>query len=494
MLNEQTWILNRAKLTPKKSALIDIQTKRTWTYEELASNILNCYKSFHSYGLKKGDRVAVLAENSIDLFPLLFACNLGGYIYVPLNFRLSEEELRHILLDSTPTVLLTDKTYQEVGDRIFLGNKFIISELIKRNVESISLLEPANCDTQDPWLMIYTGGTTGKPKGVVLSLDAVNWNAINTILSWGLEEGDCTLNYMPLFHTGGINALSIPILMVGGTVVIGNKFNPEEAIRALDDYQTTISLFVPTMYQAMIETEYFNQSNFPSVKLFLSGGAPCPKTIYQHFLKKGLKFKEGYGLTEAGPNNFYIPPENSAIKHGSVGKSMMFNSIKIVNKNGEICEPNEVGELFVTGKHMFSYYWNNPEETNKTIIDGWLKTGDLAKMDEDGDVYIVGRSKDMIITGGENVYPQEVEQCIITHPNIKEVAVVGLKDPKWGEVVTAVVVSDQSSETLCDEIKSYCRKQLGAYKVPKRVFFTNELPKTHVGKIDKKKLVEIYEQ
>lgn len=493
MLNEQTWILNRAKLTPNKVALIDIQTRRTWTYEELASTILNCYQSFHSFGLKKGDRVAVLAENSIDLFPLLFACGLGGYIYVPLNFRLSEEELRHILLDSTPTLLLTDNIYQEVGERIFTGKTVVIKELIENQSDQTSFLEPAACSTEEAWLMIYTGGTTGKPKGVVLSFDAVNWNAINTVLSWGLDEGDCTLNYMPLFHTGGINALSIPILMVGGTVVIGNKFNPEEAIRAIDAYRTTISLFVPTMYQAMIETEYFNESSFPSVKLFLSGGAPCPKTIYHHFLKKGLKFKEGYGLTEAGPNNFYISPEQSAIKLGSVGRSMMFNSIKIVDKNGNSCGPNEVGELYVTGKHMFSYYWNNPEETNKTIVNGWLKTGDLAKMDEDGDVYIVGRSKDMIITGGENVYPQEVEQCIITHPNIKEVAVVGLKDPKWGEVVTAVIVSDQSSDTFCEEIKLFCRKLLGAYKVPKKVFFISELPKTHVGKIDKKKLVELFE-
>ena len=154
--------------------------------------------------------------------------------------------------------------------------------------------------------MIYTGGTTGKPKGVVLSFDAVNWNAINTIVSWSLEQNDCTLNYMPLFHTGGLNALSLPILMVGGTVVVGNKFDPELAIREIDEYQTTISLFVPTMYQSMIETDYFKKATFPSVKVFLSGGAPCPKTIYQHFLNKGLKFKEGYGLTEAGPNNFYI--------------------------------------------------------------------------------------------------------------------------------------------------------------------------------------------
>jgi len=494
MFNEQNWILNRAKLTPEKSALIDIQTKRNWTYEELANKTLNAYQYLHALGIQKGDRVAVLSENSIDLFPLLFACGIGGYIYVPINWRLSTGEQQSILYDSTPTVLLTDTKYKDLGEVIYPAKTKNINEIINFQPKEYVPIENSTWSSSDAWLMIYTGGTTGKPKGVVLSFDAVNWNAINTIVSWSLEDNDCTLNYMPLFHTGGLNALTIPILMVGGTVVVGNKFDPEEAIRAIDDYRTTVSLFVPTMYQSMIETEYFKQSSFPTVKLFLSGGAPCPKTIYHHFFKKGLKFKEGYGLTEAGPNNFFISPERSAIKPGSVGRSMVFNSIKILNTKGELCGPNEVGELFVQGKHMFSYYWNNPEETNKTIIDGWLKTGDLAKMDEEGDVYIVGRSKDMIITGGENVYPQEVEQCIITHPNVKEVAVVGLKDSRWGEVVTAIVISDQSNEILCDEIKSLCRDHLGSYKVPKKIFFTNELPKTHVGKIDKKKLVELYEE
>ncbi len=493
MFNEQTWILNRAKLTPEKSALIDIQTNRRWTYKELANRVLNCYSYLATLGLKKGDRVALLAENSIDVFPILFACGLGGYIYVPLNWRLSEGEIESILYDCSPEVLFTDNQYKELGDKVYRLKTRVLHEMLEFQCKEIVSIESLQWSHHDPWLMIYTGGTTGKPKGVVLSFDAVNWNAINTIISWSLEANDCTLNYMPLFHTGGLNALAIPILMVGGTVVVGNKFDPENAVRAIDEYKTTISLFVPTMYQSMVETEYFKQSFFPTVKVFLSGGAPCPKTIYQHFDKKGLKFKEGYGLTEAGPNNFYISPERAKEKPGSVGRSMMFNSIKIVKENQQVCKPNEVGDLYVTGKHQFSYYWNNPEETTRTIVDGWLKTGDLAKMDDDGDVFIVGRSKDMIITGGENVYPQEVEQCIITHPKVKEVSVVGIKDPKWGEIVTAIIVSEYYDDILSEEILSLCRKQLGAYKVPKKFYFTNELPKTHVGKIDKKKLVQLYD-
>ncbi|MDN4493813.1 class I adenylate-forming enzyme family protein [Ureibacillus aquaedulcis] len=488
MQNEQTWILDRASLTPSKIALIDIQTKRKWSYEELSNESLKWLCYLRNEGIKKGNRVALLAENSIDIFPILFACGLGGFIYVPLNWRLSKRELISILNDSSPSILITDEEFHNLGEEIFKEKLVRIPSDF--SVDSPEFNPTPQWQSTDPWLMIYTGGTMGNPKGVLLSFDAVNWNALNTILSWNLSCEDCTVNYMPLFHTGGLNALSIPILMCGGTVVVGNKFDAEEAIRSVNDYQSTISLFVPTMYQSMIETDYFQHASFPTVKVFLSGGAPCPQTIYSHFIKKGLKFKEGYGLTEAGPNNFYIDSDDAAKKPGSVGKSMMFNSIRIKNKNGAICKVGEVGELYIKGRHMFTEYWNNAEETKNAIIDGWLKTGDLAKVDGDGDVFIVGRSKDMIITGGENVYPLEVEQCIVNHPHVREVAVVGIRDEKWGEVVTAFIVS--SSNWVCSEseIQNYCREQLGTYKVPKKVLFLDELPKTHVGKIDKKRLKE----
>ncbi|TSI09088.1 class I adenylate-forming enzyme family protein [Lysinibacillus sp. BW-2-10] len=486
MLGGQDWILKRARLTPDKIALIDIQSNRKWTYEQLSIETLKWLAYLQNQKIQKGERVAFLAENRIDLFPLLFACGLGEYIFVPLNWRLSEHELSSILDDCTPTILFTDDKFAAIGKRICPNTQAIKNIDGKCAVFSHS----SSWKSSDPLLIIYTGGTTGKPKGVVLSFEAINWNAMNTIISWGLEPSDCTLNYMPLFHTGGLNALSLPILMVGGTVVIGQRFEPEEAIRAIDEYKTTISLFVPTMYQAMVETTYFKQSSFPTVKVFLSGGAPCPKTIYQYFMEKGLKFKEGYGLTEAGPNNFYIPPEVAAKKVGSVGKCMLFNAIQIQNEKGTLCHTGEVGELYIKGKHMFTHYWNNPEETTSALSDGWLKTGDLAKMDEHGDIYIVGRRKDMIITGGENVYPQEVEQCLITHPKVKEVAVVGVHDSKWGEAVTAFLVASEVSIQLKDELVLLCREQLAGYKVPKSFHFVSELPKTHVGKIDKKQLVE----
>ncbi|MGN4125189.1 AMP-binding protein [Lysinibacillus sphaericus] len=481
MFMEQAWIVKRASLTPTRLALINLETNEQWTYRQLTTEIAKWSHFFERQNLQQGSRVAIFARNNIVLFAILFACGLRGLIYVPLNWRLSLEELNHIMADATPSLLLYD---EGISCPLTCENR----QSIQQRIEPAASPSVTQMDMNAPWLMIYTGGTTGKAKGVVLSFDSVNWNAINTIISWGLREDDCTLNYMPMFHTGGINALCIPLLMAGGTVVIGDKFEAKNALVAINQYKTTISLFVPTMYQAMITTTYFQETHFPTVNVFLSGGAPCPHPIYDAFFKKGLFFKEGYGLTEAGPNNFYISREDAYRKKGAVGKSMQFNDTKIINATGKCCVPNEVGELFIRGKHMFEFYWNNPLETEKTIVNGWLKTGDLAKMDEDGDFYIVGRCKEMIISGGENVYPQEVEQCILRHQLVKEVAVIGAPDDYWGEIVTAFIVCSQKTAVISQEITALCKESLGRYKMPKKIFFIEELPKTIVGKIDKKAL------
>lgn len=480
MFVEQAWILKRASLTPKRIALVNLETQEQWTYQQLTEEITKWSSFFERQNLQAGSRVAVFSKNHIQLLAIVFACGLRGLIYVPLNWRMSTKELNDILTDATPSLLLYD---EEMNCPLFLENMHPL-----RLANEVGALNIKVVDLNDPWFMIYTGGTTGKAKGVVLSFNSINWNAINTIISWGLNDTDCTLNYMPLFHTGGLNALCIPLLMAGGTVVIGDKFDAETALKATNQYKATISLFVPTMYQAMIATDYFKESNFPSVKVFLSGGAPCPYPIYDEFYKKGLFFKEGYGLTEAGPNNFYISREDAYLKKGAVGKSMQFNEAKIINSAGESCAPNEVGELLVRGKHMFRFYWNNQQETEKIMHDGWLKTGDLAMMDEDGDFYIVGRSKEMIISGGENVYPQEVEQCILRHQQVQEVAVIGVADGYWGEIVTAIIACKDQGDSIIEDIKEICGKHLGRYKIPKKIIFIDELPKTSVGKIDKKAL------
>lgn len=485
MFVEQEWILKRAALTPHHIALINLTSKEQLTYQQLSEEIGKWSQFLERQQLQKGSRVAVFAKNHIQLFAVLFACGLRGLIYVPLNWRLSKEELTQILEDATPAILL----YEEDSHCPLVLEKMFSLHVSQHEKE----IQPSrqDVDVDDPWLMIYTGGTTGQPKGVVLSFQSVNWNAMNTIISWGLHAQDRTLNYMPMFHTGGLNALCIPLLMAGGTVIIGDKFDAEEALQATNQYQTTISLFVPTMYQAMIATKYFQENQFPSMKVFLSGGAPCPHPIYDAFYNKGLFFKEGYGLTEAGPNNFYIDRERAYAKKGAVGKSMQFNEAKIISHTGKSCAPGEVGELLVRGKHMFRFYWNNKQETANILQDGWLKTGDLAMMDAEGDFYIVGRRKEMIISGGENIYPQEVEQCLLRHPDVREVAVIGVGDDYWGEIVTAFIVCPHQVASLIDDLNELCHQQLGRYKIPKQMIFLDELPKTSVGKIDKKALYRL---
>ncbi|WAA12965.1 class I adenylate-forming enzyme family protein [Fervidibacillus halotolerans] len=484
------WIEKRAELSREKTAIIDIHYDRKLSYKDLNVQANRWVQIFLSHRIKKGDRVAVIASNRAELFEIMFACGKIGAIFVPLNWRLSEEELTYIITDCSPSLIIFQEKFYEKAkalsdDRlplISISNPPLTEVKTEQKWENHYLEE-------DPWMIIYTGGTTGRPKGVVLSYRAVIWNAINTIVSWGLTEDEVTLNYMPLFHSGGINALSIPILFNGGTVVIGDQFHPSEALLNLNKYQCTIALFVPTMYHMMQQTEEFEKLDFPSMKVFLSGGAPCPFPIYEKFVKRGLPFREGYGLTEAGPNNFYIPTMKAMEKWGSVGKPMMFNEVKIVDDQGKEVAGSEVGELLIRGKHVFTEYWNNQQATAKTLENGWLHTGDYARRDQDGYYYIVGRKKDVIITGGENVYPSEIEQWLLQHEAIDEATVVGIPDEKWGERIVAFV-SFKGEELQKDELKKYCEKKLAKFKVPKEFVPLDQLPKTPVGKIDKKALIK----
>ncbi|WP_442599612.1 acyl-CoA synthetase [Neobacillus sp. D3-1R] len=493
---ELDWLENRARITPKAQAVIDAETNTIWNYKQLNERAISFANWLLEQGVNKGDRIALLAPNHISYLDMLFACKKIGAIFVPLNSRLSIKEINDILLDCTPKLVGVHVRFQEVFCQLghsadfrkfFVGNAHYEAIALQK----ACLIQEADIRDDTPLLMIYTGGTTGKPKGVVLTNQSVLWNGMNTVLSWNLSSDDITLTYIPMFHTGGLNALTVPVLLTGGTVVIADQFEPKKAIEYLKRYRCTIVLFVPTMYHMIIQLEEFQEAEFPDMKTFLSGGAPCPHEIYEAFWEKSLFFKEGYGLTEAGPNNFFIDPKEAHVKKGSVGRPMLFNNIKLMKDHGQEAEVDEVGEIWIKGNHCFYEYWNNQEATKNTFINGWLCTGDLAKKDKDGYFYIVGRKKDMIITGGENVYPLEVEQWLLTHSMVDEVAVVGLPDQKWGEMVTAFVVLKNKNSISEDELITYCSHKLGKYKIPKSFYFIEQLPKTHVGKIDKKALLEM---
>ncbi|WML59351.1 long-chain fatty acid--CoA ligase [Neobacillus sp. PS2-9] len=492
---ELDWLDNRARLSPNKIAVIDENTNKSWTYKELNERAASVASWLEGRGVRQGDRIALLSPNHISCFDLLFACSKIGAIFVPLNWRLSIHEIREIVKDCSPVLIGIHLQFETLSDQFTdIGSScFSVGEASYETIASFPMGENFTEDIfeTNPLAMIYTGGTTGKPKGVVLSHQSILWNAMNTIISWSLTGEDVTINYLPMFHTGGLNALSIPILMIGGTVVLGDQFYAPKTIESINHYRCTIILLVPTMYHMLIQTDEFQTTDFPTMKIFLSGAAPCPLQIYDAFQKKKLAFKEGYGLTEAGPNNFYISPQDAQVKRGSVGKPMVFNSIKLMKVDGQEAGANEVGELCIKGKHAFSYYWNHEQATEETLRNGWVHTGDLAKKDEEGFFYIVGRKKDMIITGGENVYPLEIEHWLAEHPGIDEVAVIGLPDEKWGEMVAAFIILKDSFQLNVEELREYCEVKLGRYKIPKKFILLHELPKTHVGKIDKKKLKEI---
>lgn len=503
------WVKHRARLTPDKIALVDIDANLRLTYEALNQRAESVAAFLQNKGIRKGDRIAILAPNDIAFFDLIFASAKIGSILVPFNTRFGLKEIEYLLDDSKPKLLFIHPEYLASIVKLNTPPLILLTEKDdsspRTETEAIPYQQvvkfpaanqmAAEISMENPWLIIYTGGTTGFPKGAVLTYRSVIWNSLNTIISWGIKENDITVTYMPLYHTGGINALSMPVLHMGGTVIIGKKYDPEKAVQIIEEERCTILLLVPTMYHMMIKTKAFQNADFPSMHTFLSGGAPCPFNIYNEFQAKGLNFKEGYGLTEAGPNNFYINPIKAYQKKGSVGKPMFYNEVKIVDDDGKEMPTGEVGEIWLAGPHLFDYYWNKEEETNKAFHHKWFKTGDLGRKDQDGDYYIVGRKKDMIISGGENIYPLEIENVLHRHPSIEEASVVGLPDEKWGEVVTAFIVMKNEKELREvdeKELKAYLISHLAGYKLPKKYHFVKELPKTSIGKISKADLVKQY--
>jgi len=491
------WIACRARLTPQQTAIVDVATGRRFTYEELNLRASRMAHHLRRIGVQQGDRVALYAPNGPAHVELLFACSKSGAVFVPLNTRFATEELVHVLADSGAKLLLCADEWEERGQELaecVPAVQMVLSLREQRLVVETAVggSSAPDVDLEAPLAIIYTGGTTGRPKGAVLSHRAVLWNAINTVASWGLTPTDVTAVYLPLFHTGGLNALVTPLLYVGGTVVIGDQWNPTAVLDVLVEERCTIALFVPTMHHMLVTAPAFAEAKLPHMHTMLSGGAPCPPSIYEAYRAKGMAFKEGYGLTEAGPNNFYIHPADAEQRPGSVGMPMLHNEVRLVGDDGQEVPTGVAGELWLRGPHVFSGYWNNVDATAAACTsDGWLRTGDAARRDEDGYHYIVGRLKDLIISGGENVYPQEVETVLDRHPAVSEVAVVGVPDEKWGEAVTAALVLRAGQWVTPDELRSFCLDKLASYKIPKQFHVLAELPKTPVGKLDKRQIANL---
>lgn len=497
----------RAHLTPDREALLELETGRRFTYADLNQRANRAANLLLSLGITEGDRISILAHNNIAFIDLFYAVGKIGAMFAPLNWRLAANELVYIVNDCRPKMILCDadfsETLAEMRPEIALEN---IISLGGAQIEGAidyekALVEAAETETtvppmlngETPYCILYTSGTTGKPKGAIIPHRQVLWNCINTAVSWGIIEDDVSPVFTPLFHAGGLFAFMIPLFYLGGRIILSKGFDPFETLRVIQEEKCTVILGVPTLFQMWMGAEGFDQIDFSHVRFFISGGAPCPVPLMEEWRRRtGTVFRQGYGLSEVGPNCFSMTNEESGPKSGSVGKPIFFSRMRLVNEKGIDVPLDETGELLIKGPHVCSGYLNKPQATKEAIENGWFHTGDMARMDEDGFYTIVGRYKDMIISGGENIYAAEVEAVFLEHPAVLECALIGMPDEKWGEVGLMVTVLEGDHSATEEELREHCVTHLARYKVPKRVVFTDILPRSAYGKVEKVKLKEQY--
>lgn len=479
-------------ITPERVAIIS--KKNTYTYNQLSGKV-NEMATFlqHHFALQKGDRVAILSHNREEYMIAYFAIAQLGFVAVPLNIRLTALELIFQVKDSGCKTILFEKEtshlVRELTTEVNFENAYSFDEEIPTCTKS---LETTAIDaTCDPFIICYTSGTTGRPKGAVLTQENMFWNAINNQYAIDITSKDRAIVLLPLFHIGGIGLFAFPILLAGGTVVIPGKFIPEDTIQMIEAHEVTIVMGVPSIHDAIRKHPLFETASFNSVRWFYSGGAPCPNELIQRFLKRGLPFGQGMGMTETSPTIFMLSREDYQRKAGSIGKPVMFCDIALVDDKGNCVRNGEVGELLIKGPNVMKEYWGLPDKTAEAIRDGWFYSGDLMRQDEEGFIYVAGRKKDMIISGGENVYPLEVEQVINELPQISEVAVIGRTDEKWGEVPVAFVILKDGCAIKEEAIYAHCLSKIAKYKVPNEIIFLDELPKNATGKIQKQQLNHI---
>ena len=469
----------RASLTPSRTAVRF--GDRSFTYADLNERAERLARQLAAHGVHRGDRVGILAHNHPAHLELIFATAKLGFIYTPLNYRLAPKELLDMLSYIGPKLLLVDEAHASLP-------MDSTAPVVRLEHYDAWLNQPASSvpspllTLEDTQMILFTSGTTGVPMGAMQPYRQGLFNTVNTLLAWGLRDDDSVIQATPCFHAA-VNALTVPLLHLGGKVVLQETFDAGEYLELVERERPTILFLVPTMFKMLIEHPAFSGTSFASVRWAVSGGAPCPEPVQAAFRARGVPFRQGYGLTEAGVNCFAISPEDAAERPGSVGKPVPYAEAVLRDETGTPVPRGEIGELTLYGPQVFSGYFERPDETAKVLKDGWLWTGDLARQDDDGFFSICGRRKEMFISGGENVFPAEVESALYTHPDVSECAVVGLPDPHWGEIGLAVVVPKPAT-TICPEaLKEYLRSRLAVYKIPKQIHITHTLPKSGAGKI-----------
>jgi fatty-acyl-CoA synthase len=486
-------------VTPQRSALVDRGRGQRFTYAELDALADAWRGALQRAGVKRGDRVATLASNRAAQPALFYACTRLGAVLVPLNWRLSPRELARVLGNARPTVVVGELRFRSVAEAASADvatfrwlELHASSDAPAHDDAARSNTAPGDgasgdgtLDAESPALILYTSGSTGVPKGVVLSHRQIFYNAIATTTAWELGADDVAPVSTPFFHTGGWNVFATPLWQRGGRIVLFDAFDPAAYLEGLAEEGCTVALTVPTQLFLLLESTAWGRP-IPSLRFFISGGAPCPVSLMERVRAAGFGMREGFGLTECGPNCFTMPTDQAPRRLGSVGWPVPFLEMRLVDDEGSDVAADEAGELLLRGPQLFSGYFDDPPRTAEAVdANGWLHTGDLATRSGDGAYRICGRRKELFISGGENVYPGEVESVLIEHAAVAQVVVIGVPDAKWGEVGRAFVVARAGEAVDTAELQRWARASLAGYKVPRSFTVVDALPTLGSGKVDR---------
>src|SRR5436190_3445547 len=489
------WIAHHAGRRPKHLAINDLQTNRTFTYAELHRRTDQLTGWLAARGIGKGDRVALLALNCAEYFELQFACGRLGAIMLPLNSRLTVPELEYILGDAAPRLLIHDKSFvqqaQALSKTLLETDPETPDSAYERALASAPKSpSPVALTHDDIGMIMYTSGTTGHPKGAIITHGMVFWNAVNLGIPALISPQTAQLVILPLFHTGGLNCYANPVLHAGGTILLMRAFDPGLALDCISDPALGITHFfgVPAPYQFMMQHPKFQGADLSRLRISGVGGAPCALAILEGWAARGVALVQGWGMTETSPAGTMLDAADAIRKVGSAGKAMMHTEIRIVDDESRDVPHGAIGELLIKGPNITPGYWNKPEATAAAFSDGWLHTGDAARLDDEGFVYIVDRWKDMYISGGENVYPAEVENVLFQLPQVADAAIIGVPNERWGEAGMASIVRKGGQVLEEGDVIRHCRGRLAKCNVPQSVAFVDALPRNATGKVLKREL------
>ncbi len=527
----------RARLSPDAVGLRDATSGTAFTYADLDRRANRTARLLRAHGVADGARVAVVSRNRPELVDLFFATGKTGGVFAPLSHRLAAPETAALLDDVDPDLVVVEAPFvADVAGAMSREDCSVDAPLLALGTGGIAgaagpdpdpvdadplvstdtpvdlgdyagalpdddgPVETADVAPSDPATFLHTGGSTGVPKETVLPHGAVVWNSVNTVTAWGLRPDDATPMTFPMFHTGGWNVITVPLFHVGATVVIAREFDPGDVLELIEEIGATVLVAVPAVLRMMADHDDWAETDLSTLRFAKSGGGPARERVMREWWERGVDLSQGYGLTECGPNNFAMPAGWDRGKADSVGVPVPHCDTRIVDDEGEELPQGEIGELELRGPHAAAGYWNNPEETEKTFggvpasgasgsqedrrsSAGWVSTGDLARVDEAGHHYIEGRKKNMYVSGGENVYPAEVEDAIADHPGVAEVIVVPVPDEQWGQVGKAVIQGDRSIEL--EDLRVFLDDRLARFKHPHEIAFIDEMPTSGPSKIDR---------